>query len=296
MPTPSPTLTTLVTFNGVDGQDPEGTLLADAAGNLYGTTSNGGTDTDNGGFPGAAAGTVFEIVKSTNSLITLATFNGTDGALPYGSLIADAAGNLYGTTSSGGANGDGSVFEIAKGTDALTTLVSFDGTNGAHPGAGLVADAAGNLYGTTAGNGQIPEELLATGGSRINLPDITAAVGNGTVFEISGAGFVASVAPPVVAVTSPAVVTAAAVQTISGTVTDSNAVGSVSIYDNGSTTALATATVGAGGAWSTVATLPTQGSNSLIPTSPATPAAAPPLWTRSTPPRRRWLRPRASAA
>jgi len=48
MPTPSPTLTTLVTFNGVDGQDPEGTLLADAAGNLYGTTSNGGTDTDNG--------------------------------------------------------------------------------------------------------------------------------------------------------------------------------------------------------------------------------------------------------
>ena len=95
---------------------------------------------------------------------TLVTFNNTNGAVPLGGLIADASGNLYGTTVSGGANGDGTVFEVAAGTHALSTLVTFNGTNGANPYAGLLADASGNLYGTTDGGG---------------------ASGDGTVFEVT---------------------------------------------------------------------------------------------------------------
>ena len=76
---------------------------------------------------------------------TLVNFNGTDGAYPYGSLIADAAGNLYGTTIAGGANGDGTVFEIAKGSTTATSLVSFNFSNGANPYGSLISDSAGNL-------------------------------------------------------------------------------------------------------------------------------------------------------
>ena len=72
-------------------------------------------------------------------------------------LIADANGDLFGTTDAGGANGDGTVFEIKNtGTvaapvyaSAPTTLVSFNGSNGADPDAGLIADANGDLFGTT---------------------------------------------------------------------------------------------------------------------------------------------------
>jgi hypothetical protein len=81
-------------------------------------------------------------------------------------LLADAHGNLFGTTAFGGANKDGTVFEIVKTAHGYastpTTLVSFNGTNGSHPEPGLVADAHGNLFGTTFG---------------------------GTVFEITGSGF-----------------------------------------------------------------------------------------------------------
>ena len=148
-------LSTLVTFNGANGAFPESVLIADASGNLYGTTRGGGANGD---------GTVFEVAASTHTLSTLVTFNGTNGNQPYASLIADASGNLYGTTGSGGANGDGTVFEIAAGTHTLTTLVTFNGTNGQQPYASLIADASGNLYGTSN-----------TGGSN----------NDGTLFELS---------------------------------------------------------------------------------------------------------------
>ena len=71
------------------------------------------------------------------TLTTLVSFNGTDGDNPHAGLIADAAGDLFGTTRGGGANGDGTVFEIAKTGSGYastpTTLVSFNGTNGAIP-------------------------------------------------------------------------------------------------------------------------------------------------------------------
>ena len=167
--------TTLVNFNGTDGAGPHGSLIADAAGNLFGTTGSGGT---------SGNGTVFEIAKTAtgyaNTPTTLVNFNYTDGGEPLGNLIADADGNLFGTTAVGGTSGAGTVFEIAKTATGYagnpTTLVNFNGTDGAFPFDSLIADAAGNLFGTTSSGG---------------------TSGNGTVFEITGSGFATSPIPTV---------------------------------------------------------------------------------------------------
>ena len=87
------------------------------------------------------------------TLTTLVNFNGTNGAFPEAGLIADGIGNLFGTTNQGGVSNDGTVFEVASGTHAVSTLVVFNGANGASPAAGLIADGSGNLYGTTSGFG-----------------------------------------------------------------------------------------------------------------------------------------------
>jgi uncharacterized repeat protein (TIGR03803 family) len=137
-------ITTLASFNITNGQNPAGVLIADASGNLYGTTSYGGANN---------SGTVFEVAAGTHTLSTLASFNGTNGSTPYGGLIADANGNMYGTTWGGGATGNGTVYEVAAGTHTLSALVSFNGTNGFWPWSRLIADASGNLYGTTYGGG-----------------------------------------------------------------------------------------------------------------------------------------------
>jgi uncharacterized repeat protein (TIGR03803 family) len=139
------TLTTLVSFNYTNGCYPSCALVADANGNLYGTTFSGGGSGSNG--------TVFRVAAGTNVLTTLAEFNGTNGYAPYAGLIADASGNLYSTTSGGGASGLGTIFEVAAATHALTTLATFNGTNGAKPFGQLFADASGNLYGTTSAGG-----------------------------------------------------------------------------------------------------------------------------------------------
>src|SRR6516225_1055253 len=153
------TPTTLVSFNGTNGSWPAAGLIADSSGNLFGTTSQGGAFENAYGF--FTYGTVFEIVKTASGYAstptTLVSFNGSDGMFPASGLIADAEENLFGTTSGGGANGQGTVFEIAKTADgyasAPTTLVSFNGTNGASPEAGLIADRSGNLFGTTMEGG-----------------------------------------------------------------------------------------------------------------------------------------------
>jgi uncharacterized repeat protein (TIGR03803 family) len=143
-------LTVLASFNGTSGAYPLGGLIADAAGDLFGTTTNGGAYSD---------GTVFELAKTSSGYAAptvLASFNGTNGAAPSGALIADTAGDLFGTTEFGGVYGDGTVFELTKtnaGYAASTVLVSFNGFNGATPDAGLIADAAGDLFGTTQGGG-----------------------------------------------------------------------------------------------------------------------------------------------
>ncbi|MBY0296680.1 MAG: Hint domain-containing protein [Methylobacterium sp.] len=89
---------------------------------------------------------------------TLVSFNGTNGAAPYGSLIADQQGNLYGTTRVGGANGYGTVFKLTPAASNSTgyttsTLASFNHTDGAYPSGSLIADQQGNLYGTTFNGG-----------------------------------------------------------------------------------------------------------------------------------------------
>ena len=109
------------------------------------------------------------------------SFNGVNGNYPRGALIFDAAGNLYGTTSLGGDQtqhpwgiGDGTVFKLNPNTDSFTTLAMFDFNDGANCNNGLLADAAGDLYGTTDLGG----DLTLNGG-----------LGSGTVFELSGSGF-----------------------------------------------------------------------------------------------------------
>jgi len=139
----------------VDGGRPQGNLVADAAGNLYGTTFQSG--------PGGA-GTVFEIFGSDGSFHVLHSFSGNDsitispdGSDPTGALVIDAAGNLYGMAAAGGAGSNrGVVFELAAGTRALSVLHEFDFATGAVPGPSLTIDAAGNLYGTTRIGGSGP--------------------------------------------------------------------------------------------------------------------------------------------
>ena len=98
-------------------------------------------------------GTVFEIVKGSGTITTLASFNGTNGAYPQAGLVEDSSGNLFGTTYGGGASNYGTVFEIVNGSGTITTLASFNGTNGADPEAGLIEDSSGNLFGTTYDGG-----------------------------------------------------------------------------------------------------------------------------------------------
>src|SRR5437870_6946664 len=83
---------------------------------------------------------------SAQTLTTLYSFTGSDGARPYAGLIADASGNLYGTTSSGGANGYGTVFKVTP-TGTETVLYSFTGGNGASPPPALIADESCSILG-----------------------------------------------------------------------------------------------------------------------------------------------------
>ncbi len=132
--------------NGWDGLEPQGSLLIDGAGNLYGTCA-GGTH---------HKGMVFELTPSAGGNWTdnvLYEFTGTDGAGPLANLIFDAAGNLYSTTAGGGTYNMGTVFELtpaAGGGWTEQVLYSFgNSTDGVNPYAGLIFDATGNLYGTT---------------------------------------------------------------------------------------------------------------------------------------------------
>ena len=115
-------LDTIASFgsNGPNGAVPQGTLLIDAAGNLFGTT-NGGADE----FGGAFLGAVFKLSADHQTLTPLYAFTGNlDGDIPQAGLIADAAGNLYGTTSSGGLYGGGTVFELSGAGFVTSTALA----------------------------------------------------------------------------------------------------------------------------------------------------------------------------
>jgi len=224
------TETVLTSFNRngklVGGLEPAAGLIFDDAGNLYGTTAVGGTEcaADDG------CGTVFKLTPKAGggwaeTVLHNFNFNGKDGINPWAGVIFDGAGNLYGTTLGGGAYGYGTVFELERteaGGFAEKILHSFgkNASDGRTPYAGVILDAAGNLYGTTfaggffgagavfeverTSGGGLPEKILhnfsnkGTGGSDPmaalifdtagNLYGTTfygGAFGGGTVFEIT---------------------------------------------------------------------------------------------------------------
>ncbi|HEY3778807.1 MAG TPA: choice-of-anchor tandem repeat GloVer-containing protein [Rhizomicrobium sp.] len=157
--TPKGKLTVLHSFNGDDGANPSGPLIADANGDLYGTTWNGG---DSHNCTGASCGVIFELAAD-GTFTVLHSFQESDGAAPFGPLVRDAEGNLYGSTIGGGDNscdsdgdGCGVVFKLAP-DGTLTVLHKFTGgSDGGFPQDGLIADGSGNLYGTTVSGG-IPD-------------------------------------------------------------------------------------------------------------------------------------------
>jgi uncharacterized repeat protein (TIGR03803 family) len=129
---------------GVDGRYPSGALVADAQGNLYGTTQSGGM---------FGEGEVFKLSPSGALTVLYSFRGGSDGALPYAGVILDAAGNLFGTTASGGSGNVGTVFKLTP-AGVESVLYSLDpNKDGYNEEAPLVEDAAGNLYATTFNGG-----------------------------------------------------------------------------------------------------------------------------------------------
>ena len=158
--TPSGSLTVLYAFTGADdGGDPYAGVIAGADGNFYGTTNQGGS---------AGAGTVFQLTPAGALTVLHAFTGGADGAYPYGAVIQTPDGSLYGTTSQGGVNSGGVVFQLTP-DGTLTALHTFAGgpTDGAYPLGTLILATDGNLYGTTLFGG---------------------AVDAGTVFQLTPAG------------------------------------------------------------------------------------------------------------
>ena len=149
---PAQTFTTLASFNGSNGRNPQATLVQGRDGNLYGTAMIGGAD---------KWGTVFKLTRA-GKVTRLYNFcsqrNCADGKNGYAGLVQATDCNLYGTTQTGGASGYGTVFKITR-AGKLTTLYSFCSQNicadGEEPFAGLVQATDGNFYGTTFYGGAI---------------------------------------------------------------------------------------------------------------------------------------------
>lgn len=155
---PAAKFTLLYSFEGTSGEYPLAGLVLDSSGNVYGTTTEGGTH---------GLGTVFKVSESGGETV-LHSFKGghADGSFSIAALVRDSAGNLYGTTVDGGEFGYGTVFKLEETGDE-TLLYSFGKTakDGRYPSAGLLLDAKGNLYGTTQEGG---------------------AFGFGTIFKVAG--------------------------------------------------------------------------------------------------------------
>jgi uncharacterized repeat protein (TIGR03803 family) len=177
----SNTITTLASFNGANGAHPLCALAIDSSGNLYGTTEFGGAIDD---------GTVFELPRGSSSITTLVSFDGINGSTPFGAVILDSSGNLYGTTEVRGPQGFGTVFELSRATNTITTLASFNGTNGGDPYAGLIMDSSRNLYGTTKNGGAndlgTVFELVKSPTAEIDINDTPDPSDNITLFNPDG--------------------------------------------------------------------------------------------------------------
>jgi uncharacterized repeat protein (TIGR03803 family) len=168
---------------GAYGGGPTAGLIRDAAGNLYSTTSGGGNTSSSCPYGSQGCGVVFKLDPSGKETVLYTFSGGVDGGNPYTRLLRDAAGNLYGTTGSGGntssscpygSQGCGVVFKLDS-SGKETVLYTFSGgADGNYPVAGLIQDGSGNLYGTTTGGGN-------TGGS-------CGGSGCGVVFKLDPQG------------------------------------------------------------------------------------------------------------
>jgi uncharacterized repeat protein (TIGR03803 family) len=157
------TFTTLLSFDGTNGDGPVQPLIQGTDGKLYGTTSQGGENLCPAPYNGC--GTVFRISLG-GTLTTLHSFASTDGALPA-ALVQAANGIFFGTTVYGGPTGNyGTIFKLSpKGT--LTTVFTFGGNDGSYPTGGMVQATNGSFYGTAQQGG---------------------ANGLGTIFKVTPAG------------------------------------------------------------------------------------------------------------
>jgi uncharacterized repeat protein (TIGR03803 family) len=148
-------------LNTNDGNTPESELIFDSSGALYGTTAGGGATTANGGH----VGTVFKLTPpakgstSWTETVLYSFIGGADGSAPFVPLVMDKTGALYGTTSVGGSNEDGTIFKLtppAKGKTkwGFSTVHNFGYSDGASPVAGLTLTPNGELVGTTSDGGK----------------------------------------------------------------------------------------------------------------------------------------------
>jgi uncharacterized repeat protein (TIGR03803 family) len=187
--TPNGAFTTLTSFDGTNGGAPASGLVLATSGDFYGTTHGGGTSPTCPSYIVEGCGTVFKVTPS-GTLTALDNFDFTDGALPLAGLTQGFDGSLYGTAVVGGVNsrscehftteGCGTAFRLAP-DGTLTTLGSFDGTDGFQPYGGLVQGSDGSLYGTTV-----------WGGPLINAY-CPGDLGCGTVFKITPNGVLTTI-------------------------------------------------------------------------------------------------------
>ncbi len=148
-----------------DGREPQGDLTFDSAGNIYGTTVSGGS---------ADAGTIYELTPSGGGWTETPLYsalNNSNGGNPWGGVVRDKLGNLYGVFNSTGLGGFGAVYELSPSGPGWTEQViyAFRISDGGNPQGGLISDASGNLYGTTtvfgpAGGGTAFELTPVNGG------------------------------------------------------------------------------------------------------------------------------------
>jgi uncharacterized repeat protein (TIGR03803 family) len=151
-----------------DGSNPAGNLLRDAAGNIYGTTTGGGTN----------AGVVYKLNFEGHLKMVYSFTGGADGLYPSNGVIADAAGNLYGTTTYGGITvgtcqstgilpaGCGVVFKVDPSGNETVLHAFTGGADGKYPLGPLTIDSSGNLYGTASAGG------TTSGGVVFELPGV----------------------------------------------------------------------------------------------------------------------------
>jgi uncharacterized repeat protein (TIGR03803 family) len=135
------TTETVANFGTVGLKNPDQTVVRDSAGNIFGI-AQGGANSD---------GAIWEIPVTTKALTVLESFDGTDGSHPSGGLFKDANGNIYGICSQGGANNQGTVWELPTGATSITVLGSFDSTTAINPEGQIYVDSSGNIFGSAYG-------------------------------------------------------------------------------------------------------------------------------------------------